>query len=104
MTALQFLEKTYTGKEHNTRPRVTCNDGFSISIQGGTGYHYCDPRERCNKYYEVELGYPSEADDIIIWYAENKEDLTSTVYGFVPIETVESLIKKHGGILSWGKK
>jgi len=104
MTALQFLKEIYTGKEHNTRPRVTCADGFSISIQGGTEYHYCDPRERCNEYYEVELGYPSKADDIISWYAENKEDLTSTVYGFVPIETVESLIKKHGGILSWGEK
>jgi len=103
MTALQFLEETYTGKYYPMRPRVTCDDGFSISIQGGTEYHYCEPRERCNEYYELEIGYPSEADDIISLYAEDKEDLTGTVYGYVPIEIVEKLIYYHGGIVSWKK-
>jgi hypothetical protein len=103
MTALQFLEETYTGDEHNVRDRVTCADGYSISIQGGTFYHYCDPKKNCNVYHALELGYPSEPDDMIISFAEEKEYLTGTVYGHVPIEIVEDLISKHGGIVSWGQ-
>lgn len=48
-------------------------------------------------YEEVELGYPSNEDELINDYAED-DDYTGTVYGYVPIEVVEKLIEKHGGI------
>jgi hypothetical protein len=31
-------------------------------------------------------------------YAEDPDNPTNTVYGFVPIELVEQLIENHGGI------
>jgi len=100
MEVVEFLERTYTGENYSTRERIVCKDGFNISVQGGTSGHYCTPRKMCNEYDRVELGFPSEADDLISGYAEDKEDLTGTVYGYVPIEIVEELIKKHGGIIN----
>ena len=87
------------------RPRIECKDGFTISVQGSTN-HYCDPREDLfdADYSEVELGYPSEPDDWIADYAEDDEDLCHTVYGWVPIELVEELIEKHGGIRGYEKE
>ena len=87
------------------RPRIVCNDGFSISVQGSVN-HYCSPRENLTDeaYAEVELGFPSVADDLIADYAEDDEDLTNTVYGWVPIDTVEELVKKHGGIKGYDEE
>lgn len=49
-------------------------------------------------YESVELGFPSTEDELINEYAEDDSDYTKTVYGYVPIEIVEELINKHGGI------
>ena len=58
-----------------------------------------DPRiDNAEKYEEVELGYPSAADDLITDYAEG-DTYTDTVYGYVPVEIVDKLIEKHGGIV-----
>ena len=35
--------------------------------------------------------------ELIEQYAENPEDLTETVYAYVPIEVIGEVIKKHGG-------
>ena len=81
------------------RPRIVCKDGFSISVQGSEN-HYCQPRENLiDKDYEsVELGFPSVADDLIEEFAEEPECPCDTVYGWVPIDIVEKLVEKHGGI------
>ena len=80
------------------RPRLCCNDGYSISVQASE-FHYCSPRLNGLQDYEsVELGYPSAEDELINEYAEDALDYTGTVYGYVPIEVVEKLIEKHGGI------
>ena len=96
MTINEFLQKTsYSG--YGRRPRVHCADGFSVSVQASQ-YHYCRPRiDSAEKYEEVELGYPSAADDLITDYAEDNT-YTDTVYGYVPVEIVDKLIEKHGGI------
>lgn len=79
------------------RPRLYCNDGYSISVQA-SAYHYCSPRLNGAQDYEsVELGFPNMKDELIKEYAEGW-DYTETVYGYVPIEVVERLIEKHGGI------
>lgn len=106
------------------RPRIVCNDGYSVSVQASE-YTYCEPRytqwqnedgwqvingnywsssktpmnfetDHFTLYESVELGYPSEADELIYEYAEGN-DYTNTVYGYVPVKIVEQLIEKHGG-------
>ena len=96
MTINEFLQETnYCGS--GRRPRIHCADGFSVSVQASQ-YHYCRPRiDSAEKYNAVELGYPSAADDLITDYAEDN-DYTDTVYGYVPVEIVDRLIEKHGGI------
>ena len=97
MTINEFLQKTnYFG--YGCRPRVRCKDGFSVSVQASQ-YHYCRPRiDSAEKYEKVELGYPSAADELITDYAEDRT-YTDTVYDYVPVEIVDKLIEKHGGIV-----
>ena len=68
MTTNEYLQKTYkNGDEDTLRPRpiVRCADGFSISIQASK-YTCCNPRSTYpGEYTEVELGYPSEPDELI---------------------------------------
>lgn len=99
----EFLKDNYqceriSGREYPTpTKRIECKDGFSISVQANT-YTYCTPREnRAWPYSEVELGYPSELDDLIEVYSD-EPGTTQTVYGYVPIDIVNKLIEKHGGI------
>ena len=100
MNVTDFLKSTFDPSDpYLVRPRICCKDGFSISVQGGTEYHYCTPRKHCNQYIGVELGLPSAADPLLEDYAEDPSDPTGTVYGYVPIEVVESLVDKHGGMI-----
>lgn len=69
-----------------------------ISVQASS-FHYCKPRLNGIQDYEsVELGFPSTEDELINEYAEDDSDYTKTVYGYVPIEIIEELVNKHGGI------
>lgn len=85
------------------RPRVKCADGFTFSAQAGFGL-YCTPRATLypetwgDGYQEIELGYPSAYDELIEEYAEMDDDYTKTVYAYVPVEVVDRLVAKHGGI------
>jgi len=79
--------------------RVKCADGFSISIQATHGA-YCSPRTNIGPWYQVECGFPSGVPTEIMHYAEQPENPTETVYGYVPIELVEELIESHGGMKS----
>lgn len=106
MTVKDWLKKSvrihtyYDGSVEiqEKRPRLCCNDGFSISVQASE-FHYCDPQLNGVQDYEsVELGFPSVEDELINEYAEDCMNYTETVYGYVPMEIVEKLIKKHGGI------
>ena len=102
MTTNEYLRKTYKNGDEDTfrpRSRVRCADGFSISVQANK-YAYCSPRITYpGEYTRVELGYPSEPDEMIEEYAEDWDDLTNTVYGYVPIKIVDKLLEKHGGIV-----
>ena len=106
MTVKEFLATTIKSHKYlfsdeiiqENRPRLFCNDGFSISVQASS-FHYCRPRlDGPQDYESVELGFPSMEDELINEYAEDYSDYTGTVYGYVPIEVVERLIEKHGGI------
>lgn len=78
-------------------PRVVCADGFVMSVQASDG-NYCSPRTTDSDHYaSVEIGYPSEASEIINQYAEDPESPIDTVYPYVPVEVVDELIESHGG-------
>jgi len=80
--------------------RVTCKDGFSISVQASQG-HYCSPRVNnpgASGYDTFELGYPSQKEQLICSYAENPSDPTDTVYAQVPTDVLVELLDAHGGI------
>lgn len=82
------------------RPWIRCADGFEVSVQASE-HHYCTPRiNGAAEYDTVELGYPSTDDPLIIDYAEDPEEPTNTVYGFVPVHIVCELVEKHGGIIN----
>jgi hypothetical protein len=79
---------------------VTCADGFSVSIQASST-HYCTPRSNAvSAYQSVELGFPNRPCVFIRDYAEDPENPTGTVYGYVPAHVVRKMIAAHGGIVS----
>ena len=104
MNAKEFMDATYKRDVYNIRPRAVCADGFSMSIQGGTRGHYCVPRKLCREYQKVEIGFPSEIEPLLLPYAEEEETPTETVYGFVEMDVVEEVVKKHGGIIDYAGK
>lgn len=82
----------------NVFPRMECTDGFSMSVQGHYGA-YSTPRDDfADSYSRVEVGYPSEAEELLVPYCGDASCPTETVYGYVPISVVEAVIEKHGGI------
>lgn len=76
--------------------RITCVDGFSLSVQATSGA-YCGPRKNTGPWFSVEVGFPSAKPELIMGYAEDEENPTDTVYAYVPIKLVEELISLHGG-------
>lgn len=99
----EWLKRTYKIDKYGflkTRPRIVCSDGFSMSVQAGY-YLYSTPRVNLESgnYTKVEIGFPSEKEELICWYAEDSSSYTETVYPYVPVEVVEAVIEKHGGWL-----
>jgi len=79
--------------------KVQCRDGFHMSVQASTT-HYCDPRDNVGPYDSVEVGYPETYDYNLIRYAEDPDDPTETVYGYVPGYVIHMIIDSHGGMKS----
>ena len=80
--------------------KIVCADGFTMSVQASE-FSYCSPRENnAAKYNEVEVGFPSMPESLLSEFAEDPSNLTGTVYGWVPAQTVTNVIAKHGGIVS----
>ena len=96
------------GKENNTTgccPRILCGDGFTVSIQVGSG-NYCTPRKNgANEYTEVEVGFPSEWCEELAPYKEPaynpdvEPHQTESVFPYTPIGVVCELLNRHGGIV-----
>ena len=78
--------------------KVSCADGFSMSVQAST-FCYCTPRNNDGPYSQVEVGYPSAREEMLMDWAEDPDDPTGTVYGYVPVSVVTNVIAKHGGIM-----
>ena len=98
MTLSEFVKFTFQPKNGMCfRPRIVCNDCFSMSVQGSYG-HYCTPRVTQDYYSEMEIGFPSEVEDLILKFAEDNSWPTGTVYPCVPVDIIQQVIDKHGGI------
>ena len=84
-------------------PHIVCEDGFTMSVQVGYSL-YSEPKKIAKRYSKVEIGYPSEPEELIKEWAEfslfsdEEPDYTDTVYPYVPVKIVDKVLKKHGGI------
>lgn len=79
--------------------RVTCKDGFSMSVQANANV-YCIPRMNyAPKYLEVEIGFISEKEELLMAYCDEPDQPMDTVYGYVPVGVVALVIAKHGGMV-----
>lgn len=98
VSTVKFLKKYNNGYQ---RPMAVCADGFSLSIQASK-MHYCSPRVNLAscEYTKVELGCLSDTEEELLPYAENESRPKFTVYGYVPVETVDAVLAKHGGIVN----
>jgi hypothetical protein len=82
---------------------VECKDGFIMSVQAG-GANYCSPRDDDGPYVCVEVGFPSEREELLMPYidgrgSDEEDDPTECVYGHVPVEVITAIIMKHGGMV-----
>ena len=68
-----------------------------MSVQCSS-FHYCTPRIDNDIYSSVEIGFPTEIESLLLKYAEDEKNPINTVYGYVPVNVVDSVIEKHGGI------
>ena len=79
---------------------IVCKDGFIMSVQANHGA-YCSPRiDDAPRYTQVEVGYPSHPEPLLLEWAENKDRPTNTVYPYVPTDRISLVCVKHGGIIS----
>lgn len=67
-----------------------------MSLQASS-HHYCTPRSDEGPYSSVEIGFPSKKVDKLMPYAGEAEFPTKTVYGWVPVSVVLSIVKDNGG-------
>lgn len=77
-------------------PPIVCKDSFVMSVQGSV-FAYCSPRNNDGPYTHVEVGYPSRPEPKLMVFAEDPDNPTTTVYGYVPISLVLEIINDHGG-------
>ena len=79
-------------------PKMVCKDGFTMSVQASRT-HYCQPRQDEGPWNQVEIGFPSDKEPLLHDWAKDSSKPTKTVYGYVPVEIVDAVIAKHGGLV-----
>lgn len=93
------LEDFYSAAGTTRCRLVVCADGFTMSVQAHDGA-YCSPRiDGASKYTEVEIGFPNRVEELILEWAEQPQQPTTTVYAYVPVQVVTTVIAKHGGMV-----
>jgi len=93
MNLKQHIEST--PKKYGTLlPTVVCKDGTRISVQATKGFHACAFDTDDNQLTHVEVKFASDYTPPAEWDGF----CDSPIYAYVPIELVQSLIDKHGGV------
>lgn len=95
------------------RQHIVCTDGFRMSVQAGDGLYSSPRKDGAFSYTDVEVGFPSEVEELLMPYAEllnqyNPEtdewdipaDPTESVYPYTPASVILAVIAKHGGMVS----
>ena len=72
--------------------KIICKDGFTMSVID----EYEVPGAHADTT-SVEIGFPSEREELLDPYAEGDKDQPS-VYNYVPLDIKDKVIEKHGGI------
>ena len=81
----------------NILPHIQCQDGLKLSVQTASTA-YCTPRDDYGPWTCVEVGFPTEEVEALMEYAEDPDNPTGTVYGYVPIQVVVDVVNANGGI------
>ena len=93
----RFKNVNQTRYERSSEKRIKqmCFGDLKLSIQASE-YHYCLPREDCDYYYEVEVGFPNFdfSEDFIRSYAEDIGTPQDTIYAYVPISELSKEISE----------
>ena len=64
-------------EKENRNQLVVCADGFKMSVQANQ-YAYCAPRsDNADRYVEVEVGFPSDYEELFDDYVEMKDSTKS---------------------------
>lgn len=96
MIIQEFLKENHTTDTNKIRPHIFCKDGLELSVQASSG-HYCAPREdNAEEYTHVEVMCPILTVRSLCKYS------TGGVCAMVPVEAVDNVIKRHGGIVRIG--
>jgi hypothetical protein len=78
---------------------VVCKDGFTMSVQAGPGLMSSRRFDDSTPLRTVEVGFPSEKEDLLMaYFPQDPQDLTETVYGWVPVRVVAAICLNHGGV------
>ena len=81
---------------------VRCRDGFKLSVQASKD-HYCTPRQDTGPYSHVEVGGPSELEELLLPYADGpsaEPGMRPMIYVNVPAAVVLAVLAKHGGMVT----
>lgn len=99
-TVNEFLMAKKNKAEWWLQKGMKCKDGFTMSVQASSG-HYCRPQKDEGPWSAVEVGFPSEFEELLMPYKERArhDPPTKAVYAWVPVEVVENVIEKHGGLM-----
>tara|TARA_R100000458_G_C8227143_1_gene209884 strand:+ start:168 stop:530 length:363 start_codon:yes stop_codon:yes gene_type:complete len=104
MYTYKELKTKKENKMFNFQPKrevVVCKDNFKMSVQASEN-HYCSPKVNGSaiSYSHVEVGFPTEKEDLLMDYCEDRDEPTDTVYAYVPAAVIIDVIEKHGGIVA----
>lgn len=99
MTLNQYIAQEHAKRKSSYEPikPIECVDGFTISVQA-TRHHYCTPRNNTGSWTAVECGFPSADVPELADYKDGGDTDTESVFAYVPVEIVEAVLAKHGGM------
>lgn len=97
MNTQEFLHEYPTTDTNKVRPHIFCKDGLELNVQASSG-HYCAPREdNAGEYTHVEVLCPLLTVRSLCKYSSRGD-----VCAMVPVEAVDNVIKRHGGVVHVG--
>lgn len=97
----EWLHTAPVFHEGGPRLRAVCASGLSLSIQA-SHFHYCSPKNStAERYDSVEVGFPERGGKRARLRTVNFQD--GGVAGWVPVETLNRVLKRNGGIVAYQK-